>query len=43
VTATGSLRGGPLFRKLGRKQMEATKQHMKEEGENLKRILEGAK
>ena len=42
-TATGSLRGGPLFRKLGKRQLDATWQHMKEEGENLKRILEGAK
>ena len=39
-TATGSLRVGPLFKKLAKNQIEATKQHMKEEGENLKRALE---
>ena len=42
-TATGSLRVGPLFEKLGKKQIEATKQHMKEEGENIKRALESSK
>ena len=39
-TATGSLRAGPLFEKLGKSRIEATKQHMKEEGENLKKALE---
>ena len=39
-TATGSIRDGPLFKKLGRSQLEATKQHMKEEGKSLKKILE---
>jgi hypothetical protein len=39
-TATGRLRVGPLFKKLGKKQIEATKQHMKEEGENIKKALE---
>ena len=39
-TATGVFRGGPLFEKLARKQIDATKQHMKEEGENLKAALE---
>ena len=39
-TATISLRVGPLFKKFGRKRLEAVKQHMKEEGENLKKILE---
>jgi hypothetical protein len=39
-TAKGFLRAGPLFKKLGKKRIEATKQHMKEEGENLKKILE---
>ncbi|MFH1775516.1 MAG: SRPBCC family protein [Chloroflexota bacterium] len=39
-TATGSFRAGPLFKKLGRRQLEGTKQHMKEEGESLKKILE---
>jgi len=39
-TATGSLRAGPLFKKLGKNRIVATKQHMKEEGENLKKALE---
>jgi len=39
-TATISFRGHPLFRKIFERQIEATKQHMKEKGENLKRILE---
>jgi len=39
-TATGGLRAGPLFKKLAKNQIKATKQHMKEEGENLKRALE---
>jgi uncharacterized protein YndB with AHSA1/START domain len=39
-TAKGSMRGGPLYKKLGRKSIEATIRHVKEEGENLKRILE---
>jgi len=39
-TATGSFRAGPLFRKLAKNRIEATKQHMKEEGENLKKALE---
>jgi len=39
-TAIINLRAGPLLKKLGRKQLDATKQHMKEEGANLKRILE---
>ena len=39
-TATGSFRVGPLFRKLGKKIIEATEQHVKEEGENLKRLVE---
>jgi len=42
-TATGLLRAGPLFQKLGKKQIEATKLHMKEEGENLKAALEAGK
>ena len=39
-TATGLLRAGPLFKKFGQERFEATKQHMKEEGENLKKALE---
>ena len=39
-TATGRIRGGPLFKKLGKKKLDATMQHVKEEGENIKRILE---
>lgn len=39
-TTTASFRAGPLFGKLARKQIEAVKQHMKEEGGNLKKILE---
>jgi hypothetical protein len=39
-TAKGFIRSGPLFKKLFRKRIDATRQHMKEEGENLKRILE---
>ncbi len=42
-TATINLRAGPLFRKFGGKRLDAIKQHMKEEGENLKKILEGDK
>jgi len=39
-SATGYLRAGPLFKKLGRNRLEAIKKHMKEEGENLKRLVE---
>jgi hypothetical protein len=39
-TATGSLRAGPLFKILGKKRLNAIKQHMKEEGKNLKKLLE---
>ena len=39
-TATGLLRAGPLFEKLGRNWFKATKRHMKEEGENIKKALE---
>lgn len=43
--AKSYLNAGDLFRKLSRKEMdwklEATIKHTKEEGENLKRILEG--
>ena len=39
-TATVSFRGGTLFEKLAKNRIEATKRHMKEEGENLKNALE---
>ena len=39
-TATGRLRVGALFKKLFRNKIEATEQHMKQEGENLKKALE---
>lgn len=39
-TATGSYRAGPLFKKFGRNMIDATKRHMKEEGENLKYAVE---
>ena len=31
-----------LFKKLGKKKLDATMQHVKEEGENLKRIIESS-
>jgi hypothetical protein len=31
---------GPLGKRLARKQVEGVKRHMKEEGQNLKAILE---
>jgi hypothetical protein len=34
------MRIGPLGKRLGRKQIEGVKRHMKGEGENLKAILE---
>jgi hypothetical protein len=37
------VRTGPLGAWLNRKGFEAVRQHMKEEGENLKRLLEGGK
>jgi hypothetical protein len=39
-TATICLRPGSLFRKFSRNLIEALNHHMKEEGENLKKILE---
>jgi len=39
-TAAINFREGPFFKKLFTKQMEDLKQHMKEEDENLKRIIE---
>jgi len=40
LTAAINFRKGPFFKKLFTKQIEGLKQHMKEEGENLKKILE---
>ena len=42
-TATINLRVGPLFKKFGGKRLDTIKRHMREEGENLKRILEKRK
>jgi len=39
-TASIKIRMGPLSRRLSRRQLESVKRHMKEEGENLKVILE---
>jgi len=39
-TATLSFRFGWLFSKFAKSRVEAVKKHMKEEGENLKRLLE---
>ncbi len=39
-TAIINIRMGPLGKKLSRKQIDGVKRHMKEEGENLKAILE---
>jgi len=39
-TATTYLRFGPLSSKLAKRNIEAVKRHMKEEGENLKRLSE---
>lgn len=39
-TATSKLRVGPLGKRALKRVIELAKQHMKEEGENLKRILE---
>lgn len=39
-TATVKMRMGPLSGRLNRTQIEGVKTHMKEEGENLKAILE---
>ena len=42
-TATLSFRFGWLFSKLAKNRVEAIKKHIKEEGENLKRLLEKGK
>jgi hypothetical protein len=39
-TATLSFRMGNMLSKLAKKKVEALKNHMKEEGENLKKIIE---
>ena len=39
-TATTYLRVGPLFSRLAKNNIEAIRKHIKEEGENLKRLLE---
>jgi len=39
-TATVKARMGPLSRRLSRRQLEGVRRHMKEEGENLKAIVE---
>ncbi len=40
-TAVIIFREGPFFKKLFNKQMEELKQHMKEEDENMRSIIEG--
>ena len=42
-TATLSFRFGWLFSKLAKNRVDAIKKHMREEGENLKRLLEEGK
>lgn len=42
VTAEMQVRTGPIGAWLNRKEFDAVRQHMREEGENLKRILEPA-
>ena len=42
-TAISRFRAGPVFKKLAKNKIEATEQHIKEEGENLKRALEKGK
>jgi hypothetical protein len=42
-TATLSFRFGNLFSKLAKSRVEALKKHIREEGENLKRLLEKEK
>ena len=41
-TALARYRAGPLFKKLAKKQIEATMKHIREEGENLKIAVEKA-
>ena len=41
-TATIKLRVGPLYKKFGKRHLDSINQHMKEEGENLKKILESS-
>jgi hypothetical protein len=35
------IRAGPIGRALNRRQLAAVQRHMREEGENMKRMLEG--
>ena len=42
-TATVRARMGPLSKRLSRKRLEGVKRHMKEEGENLKAVVENQK
>lgn len=42
VTAELHLRIGPLAARLNRKELEAVREHMRVEGENLKRLVEAA-
>ena len=42
-TALAHYRAGPLFKKLAKSKIEATMNHMKEEGENIKRAVESSK
>lgn len=42
-TATLSFRFGNIFSKLAKSRVEALKKHVREEGENLKRLLERGK
>jgi len=39
-TATVRARMGPLVKRLNKRQLEGVKKHMKEEGENLKAVVE---
>lgn len=39
-TATSTLRGGHIFERLFKQRIQALRQHMKEEGENMKAALE---
>jgi hypothetical protein len=39
-TAENHIRIGPIGAKMNKKELQAVRQHMKEEGENLKRIME---
>ena len=36
------IRIGPLAKRLNQKEFDAVRQHMRDEGQNLKRLLEGS-